>query len=175
MYVFVRERARLSLYTFRRGDERKRGGRGVAATLFPLHAPFSPLSLSFSLSFPFLSLFLALCRPFSLSLYIRFPARSSIVWCAASHTDTYTVRIPTGAHTRAHPSVSDTRMRYAFLVGCIFQDCGHSYSAPCNMHAVEGADCSARSLRVQRARERDKPREMERDRNRRRAKGRERK
>lgn len=135
----------ISPYTFQRGDERKRGSYGE-----PLPRSLSPLvSLHpFALSYPFLfSLFLSpsLCPSTSLSLCRSLCHR---VVCAAS-------RVRIRAHIRRRTPTRlwlDTRMRYAFLVGCIFQDCGHSYSAPCNMHTVEGADCSVRSLRVQRAR-----------------------
>lgn len=125
----------ISLYTFQRGDKRKRGGYGEPT-------PFPSVSAFFSLSrTPFLplSFFYSLFVP--PSLFLPF---SSIMWCAASRTH---------IHAHSHTVPSDTRMWYAFLVGCIFQDCGlNSYSAPCNMHVVEGADCSVRSLRVQRAR-----------------------
>lgn len=152
----------LSPHTFRRGDERNRGVRGVVSTSFPFHSTFCPLSLSrrsLFLSLPFLVLTfsLSIVLPLSSSLYIRFPVCSSTV-CCFTHTLTYSLYPP------AHVSVSDTRTRYAFLVGCIFQNCGHSYSALCNMHAVEGTDCNARSLRVQLAREREREGQTERKR-----------
>lgn len=143
----------LSLYTFQRGDARKRGSYGE-----PTPFPYLSLTPSHLLSlFPF---YVCVCARalymWGLSLapsLSPFLVRSSVVWYAALRVHTGR-RIYTHAHrhTRIHMPVPDTRIRYAFLVGCIFQDCGHSYSAPCNMHAVEGADCSARSFRVQRAR-----------------------
>lgn len=120
--------------------------------MVPHPFPFSLTVLSaLAHSFPFPSSpfsrshFLALYLHRSLSFSLRPLSRllfSTV--CCFTHTLTYVYPLYSRAHTHTHThtrvltrvSVSDTRTRYAFLVGCIFQNCGHSYSAPCNMHAV---------------------------------------
>lgn len=92
----------LSLHTFRRGDERNRGGCGVVSTPFPFHSRFCPLSLTRSLfpSLPFLVLTFSLSIsivPF-LSLYVCFPVCSSTV-CCFTHTLTYVYPLYSRAHT----------------------------------------------------------------------------
>ena len=53
--------------------------------------------------------------------------------------------------SRLYPNARVRKPRTRFQAGCIFQDCGHGYSAACNMHTVESAGYSARSLEVQAA------------------------
>jgi hypothetical protein len=103
----------LSLYTFRRGDERKRGGCGVVPGLPRPSLPLSPLR-ALSLSCPlFLSLPFSPSRflhrpPFSLFLHLRFPARFSVLRGGVplrtrSRTDTCT-----DALVRARPHTRHT-------------------------------------------------------------------